>query len=219
VTRPFVGVVRVITSDDPSFVGTHGRWIEQRYGLPTVSRCIPDQPHGVHDDETYAAAVPKIVAVAKELAAEGAGCVLISCAADPGLAESRAAVGVPVVGAATAGAAVALGLGGKVGVVGLNEQAPKAIRDVLGDRLVASVRPEGVRRTTDLLVAGAAVRAMAAVRSLVSAGAEVVLFACTGFTTIGLGGRVRAELGVPVVDAVLAAGLVASYAVQEGNTE
>lgn len=214
-TGPFVGVVRVITSDDPEFVGTHGRWIEERYGLPTVSRCIPDQPHGVHDEATFALAVPKIVAVAKELAAEGAGCVLISCAADPGLAESRAVAGVPVVGAATSGAAVALGLGGKVGVIGLNDEAPKAIRDVLGDRLVTAVRPEGVRRTTDLLQEGAADRALAAVRSLVDAGAEVVLFACTGFTTIGLGARVRAELDVPVVDAVLAAGLVASYVVQE----
>ena len=217
--RPFVGVVRVITSDESSFVGTHGRWIEKQYGLPTVSRCIPDQPHGVHDDETYAQAVPKIVAVAKELAAEGAACVLISCAADPGLAEPRAVVGIPVVGAASAGAAVALGLGGKVGVIGLNDEAPKAIRDVLASRLVASVRPEGVRRTTDLLRSGASDRAMAGVRSLVDAGAEVVLFACTGFTTIGLGARGRAELDVPVVDAVLAAGLVASYVVQEGNTE
>lgn len=214
-TRPVVGVVRVVTSDDPEFVATHGRWIEQRYGLATVSRCIPDQPHGVHDEETFAAAVPKIVAVVKDLATDGAGCVVISCAADPGLAESRSAVGIPVVGAASSGAAVALGLGGTVGVIGLNDEAPKAVRDVLGDRLVAAVRPEGVRRTTDLLAEGASDRAMAAVRSLVERGADVVLFACTGLTTIGLGARVRAELDVPVVDAVLAAGLVASYAISE----
>jgi Asp/Glu/hydantoin racemase len=190
-----IGVVRVITSDDPEFTGAHGRWIEQRYGVPTLSRCIPGQPHGVHDEATEARAVPKIVEVARGLVADGATCVLISCAADPALAETRTALpGVPVVGAGSSGAAVA-------GTV-----------HALGSRLAASVRPEGVHRTTDLLEPGAAERSLDAARRLVDAGAGVILFACTGMTTIGLAAPVRAELGVPVVDAVLAAGLTASYA-------
>ncbi|MFC5824121.1 aspartate/glutamate racemase family protein [Nonomuraea insulae] len=210
-----LGVVRVITSDDPAFVGAHGRWIEQRYGLRTRSACIPGQQYGVHDDESFARAVPKIVKVAEELAAEGASCVLISCAADPALAETRAAVPIPVVGAGSSGAATALALGGRVGVLGLNDEAPEAVRAVLGDRLAASLRPEGVRRTTDLLEPGAADRSVAAARRLVEAGAEAVLFACTGLTTIGLAPRITKELGVPAVDAVLAAGLMASYAMHD----
>ncbi|WP_040420272.1 aspartate/glutamate racemase family protein [Actinopolymorpha alba] len=212
VRPPFVGIIRVVSSSDRRFVETHGKWIEERYALRTLSRCIPDQPHGVYDEESEARAVPKIVGVASGLVADGAGCLLISCAADPALAEVRAAVKVPVVGAGSAGAATALALGGKVGVLGITADAPAAVREVLGERFVTAARPDGVRRTTDLLEPGADDRAVKAAWTLVDAGADVVLFACTGFTTIGLGARIRSELGVPVVDAVLAAGLVASYA-------
>ncbi|HEY3501644.1 MAG TPA: aspartate/glutamate racemase family protein [Actinocatenispora sp.] len=214
-----LGVVRVLTSDDEDFVGTHGRAITARYAIPAVSRCIPGQPHGIHDAATEAVATPKIVALARELVADGAGCVLISCAADPALAETRAAVDVPVVGAGSAAASVALGLGGRIGVLGLNDAAPRAVSDPLGDRLVASARPDGVRTTTDLLGPGAGVRALDACRRLVDAGADVILFACTGLTTIGLADTVRAELGVPAVDAVLAAGLLASYAMYPRKEE
>ena len=42
-----VGVIRVLTSDDPEFVGMHGRFIEEHYpGIRCVSKCIPDQPEG-----------------------------------------------------------------------------------------------------------------------------------------------------------------------------
>lgn len=227
----YLGIVRVLSSDDQDFVDAHGGQLEKRYGLRTVSACIADQPYGVHDEHTEGRAVPKVVQTAAELAAGGAGCVLISCAADPGLAETRAVVDVPVLGAGSAGAATALAIGGKVGVLGLNDEAPAAIRSVLGDRLVASLRPEGVHRTTDLLEPDGVQRSLAGATRLVRAGAEVVLFACTGLTTIGLAEPVRRELGVPVVDAVLAGGLMASYALasepdtgrsgtnREGNSE
>lgn len=213
-----LGVVRVLSSDDRDFVDAHGRLLEKRYGYGTVSACIPDQPYGVHDDATEAAAVPKVVRTAQDLVGLGATAVLISCAADPGLGEARRAVPVPVIGAGSAGAATALALGGRVGVLGLHDEAPAAVRAVLGDRLVAATRPEGVRRTTDLLEPGGAERSLSAARGLVEAGADVVLFACTGLTTIGLAAAVRSALGVPVVDAVLAGGLVAGY-VQDADTD
>ena len=47
-----VGVIRVLTSDDPEFVGMHGRFIEEHYpGIRCVSKCIPDQPEGIHSHE------------------------------------------------------------------------------------------------------------------------------------------------------------------------
>jgi len=46
------GIIRVLTCDDPTALGAHGRVIEERYALATVSRCIPGQPHGIHDDES-----------------------------------------------------------------------------------------------------------------------------------------------------------------------
>ncbi|WP_413807051.1 aspartate/glutamate racemase family protein [Streptomyces sp. OE57] len=210
--RP-IGVIRVLTSEDPAAVATHGTAIEGRYGLPTVSRCIPDQPYGIHDDESESRAEPKIVALARELAEAGAQTLIISCAADPALQETRLAVGVPVIGAGSAAAAVALGLGRRVGVLGIRDEAPPAVRALLGDRFTASARPHGVHRTTDLLApAGPEAVLLEAAAGLVASGADTLLLACTGLNTIGIRPLLERRLGVPVVDPVLAAGLLASYA-------
>ncbi|MEW2544271.1 aspartate/glutamate racemase family protein [Streptomyces sp. NPDC047002] len=206
-----VGVIRVLTSDDPALVDDHGRLLTERYGFPTVSRCIPGQPDGIHDDATHRTAEPKIVALARELAAEGVGTIVISCAADPALDETRAAVRVPVVGAGSAAAAVALGLGRRIGVLGIRTEAPPAVAALLGNRLAGSARPEGVRGTRDLRTPEGTEAAVAAAAGLVERGADTLLLACTGLTSIGVRSRLEAALGVPVVDPVLAAGLVAAY--------
>jgi Asp/Glu/hydantoin racemase len=149
-----VGVIRVVTSADEDFLQSHARVLEAHFGFPTVTRCIPDQLHGIHDGVTMAAAVPKIVRVAQDLVTrDDVDLILISCAADPGIAEVRAAVGIPVVGAGSAGAAVALSSGDAVGVLGITDDVPEAVAEVLGRRLVAAVRPRGVRRTTELMTA------------------------------------------------------------------
>ncbi|MEE1801748.1 aspartate/glutamate racemase family protein [Streptomyces sp. JV176] len=207
-----VGLVRVLTSDDPALVTAHGRILEQHFGYPTLSRCIPDQPHGIHDEETERLAEPKIVSLARELADEGAGTVIISCAADPALARTRAAVGVPVIGAGSAAAAVALGLGTRVGVLGITDEAPPGVRAVLGPHFLGAVRPRDVHRTTDLLAPHGPAAVLAAATELVEAGADTLLLACTGLTTIGIRPLLEDRLSVPAVDAVLAAGLMASYA-------
>ncbi|WP_320778721.1 aspartate/glutamate racemase family protein [Streptomyces sp. CRN 30] len=208
--RP-VGIVRVLTSDDPAVVEDHGRLLTERFGFPAVSRCIPGQPDGIHDDATHRLAEPKIVALAAELAAEGVGSVIISCAADPAVEETRAALRVPVVGAGSAAAAVALGLGRRVGVLGIRDEAPPAVAALLGDRMAGAARPEGVHGTRDLRTAEGTEAAVAAAAGLVAGGADTLLLACTGLTSIGIRPRLEADLGVPVVDAILAAGLVTSY--------
>ncbi|MFI1732629.1 aspartate/glutamate racemase family protein [Streptomyces acidicola] len=207
-----IGVIRVLTSDDTVAVAAHGRVIEERYGIPAVSRCIPGQPHGIHDDDSERRAEPKIVSLARELADEGAGTLVISCAADPALARTREAVGVPVIGAGSAAAAVALGLGTRVGVLGIRDEAPPAVTAVLGERFAGAARPRGVRRTTDLLAPDGPEAVLEAAAGLVEAGADTLLLACTGLNTIGVRPLLEDRLGVPVVDPVLAAGLLASYA-------
>jgi len=206
-----IGLIRVLTLSDPEVLNRHGRLLEARFGIKTVSRCIPDQPRGIYNAETEETARPKIVALARQLEAEGAQAIFISCAADPALAETRAAVRVPVVGAGSAGAAVALALGGRIGVLSITPDVPAAVAQVLGDRIVAYCVPEGVSNTTHLMEPGGVERSMAAARKLVDAGADVILFACTGFVTIGMAPKIQAELGVPAVDPVLAGGLMLSY--------
>lgn len=206
-----IGVIRVLTSDDALAVAAHGRAIEERYGIPAVSRCIPGQPHGIHDDESERRAEPKIVALARELAADGAAALVISCAADPALERTREAVDVPVIGAGSAAAAVALGLGSRVGVLGIRDQAPPAVRAVLGEHFAGAARPRGVHRTTDLLAPEGPAAVLEAAAGLVEAGADTLLLACTGLNTIGIRPLLEDRLGVPVVDPVLAAGLMVSY--------
>lgn len=205
-----IGLIRVVTSTDRDFLESHARVLEHRFGLDVRTACLPDQPHGVHDDATFASAEAKMADVARQLVDDGAEAVIISCAADPGIEQARAAVSVHVYGAGASGAALALATGGAVGVLGITEEVPDAVTSVLRDRLVASRVPAGVRRTTELTTPAGARAAVAAAEELRDAGAETILFACTGLTTLDLAGPVTKATGLPVVDAVRAAGLVAS---------
>jgi Asp/Glu/hydantoin racemase len=137
--------------------------------------------------------------------------IFISCAADPGLTEVRRAVRIPVVGAGSAVAAVALNLGERVGVLGITDQPPRPVARVLGDRLAACVRPAGVTTTRHLMEPDGQQRALEAARELVTAGADTIALACTGLVTIGMAPILQRELGIPVVDAVIAGGLMIRY--------
>lgn len=207
-----IGIVRVLSSSNDAVLTAHGRVLEEEYGITARSRCIPDQPTGVHDEATAAAAVPKIVETARGLTHEGADAILISCAADPGLAEARAALDVPVFGAGSAAAAVALAIAQPVGVLGITDRVPDPVKRMLGERIVAHQRPQGVTTTTDLLTTDGHTKALDAAGNLLNRGARTILFACTGLTTIGLAADVRRRCGCTVVDAVRAAGAVAAAA-------
>ena len=57
-----VGLIRVLTTGDEELLQLHGKLIESYFPMfQVVSRCIPDQPEGIHDDETFAVGVPKVV--------------------------------------------------------------------------------------------------------------------------------------------------------------
>ncbi|HCC33702.1 MAG TPA: hydantoin racemase [Clostridiales bacterium] len=207
VSRPWIGLIRVLTTDDPGVLGAHERLLRLAYpGLAVRTACIPDQPRGVHDEVSLAAAAPKVARLAGELAEGGAAAVIISCCADPGLELCRAAVSVPVIGAGRAAAAMALLPGGPVGVLGLTTEVPLPVVQVLGRALHRSAAPHGVRTTLDLMKADAMDACIKAARELRAAGARVILVACTGMSTAGVTARLRQELSLPVIDPVLAAG-------------
>ena len=207
-----VGIIRVLTSDDQQFVDTHGRILADQFGLEYVARCIPDQLTGIHSDETFDKAVPKIVELGKTLVSEfGVSSILVSCAADPGVPELRAELSVPVVGAGSSGAFIALASATKVGVLGITDEVPVAVSSILGDRMVAALVPDGVHNTVDLMTPAGRAAALRAGEALKSQGATCILFACTGLTTIGLRPELAAQLGIPVIDAVLAGGSVLQH--------
>ena len=207
-----VGVIRVLTSDDPEFVGMHGRFIEEHYpGIRCVSKCIPDQPEGIHSHELEQIAVPKIVETAKSF--EDVDMIIVSCADDPGVPEVRKALpGIPVTGGGETTAALSLRYGEKVAVLGIVDYAPKAyLRMIAPDKLVAVGRPEGVNSTLDLMTPEGRESCFRKGRELKEMGAEVIALGCTGLTTIGIARDLEKELGIPVIDPVLAEGLFAYF--------
>lgn len=141
---------------------------------------------------------------------EGARILVISCAADPGIEELRKAVSIPVIGAGSAAALTAFSLGKPVGILGITQDVPEVMKKILGELLVGFKVPEGVENTTDLLKEEGKEKGLKAAKDLLDQGAKVIVFACTGFSTIGLADQLRNELKVPVIDAVEAEGQFAA---------
>ncbi|QQO08902.1 aspartate/glutamate racemase family protein [Breznakiella homolactica] len=209
-----IGLIRVITLDDPEQTGLHGRILEERFpGLEVFSRCIPGQPRGVFDKKTEQEAAPKIAELGQRMAETGgAEAIIISCASDPGLAELRGAVGIPVIGAGTAVAALALVLSDRVATMGITGQTPDRMREILGPRLVGEVRPGGVSTTLDLLTEQGKNASREACKKLAKeSGAGVIALSCTGYATIGFAAELAQAAGIPVLDPLIAAGYAVLY--------
>lgn len=206
-----VGLIRVITMDDADMVNLHGQILEENYPqLLVESRCLQDQPEGVHDDKTEALAIPKVVEMGLQMQAEGKQAVIISCAGDPGLEQLRQQLSIPVIGA---GESVALFASqyAKVGILGITETAPGAYLRILADKIVDNGLPEGITNTLDLLTEGGHASVAACARKQKNSGAEAIALSCTGMSTIGIAAELENELGIPVLDPVLCEGAAAVF--------
>jgi Asp/Glu/hydantoin racemase len=208
-----VGIIRVLTTRDEDLLNAHGKLIESYFPqLETVSRCIQDQPEGIHDEHTKQIAVPKVVRLGREMEAEGVKALIISCADDPGLDELRKNVKIPVIGAGSAAASLALTLGRRIGVLTLTEGPPEPVKKILGNSFLADIKPEGVTTTLDLLDEKRKTQLISSARELKTKGADVILLSCTGYATIGIAQELKQSLGIPIVDPVLASAIATWYA-------
>jgi len=203
-----LGIIRVLTTEDDRILGEHGRMLHAQYGIASFTRCIPDQASGIFDAPSEARAIPKILALGRQMRDAGAKALFLSCAADPGLSALRETVGIPVVSAGSAAARVAALLDRPVAVMGIGENAPAPFRSLLGEDVLYA-RPEGVKKTTDLLTPEGRQASLETARRLHTQGIQVIAFSCTGFSTIGLAGQIRAHVGAVAIDAVTAAGMFA----------
>lgn len=113
---------------------------------------------------------------------------------------------IPVIGAGPAAAAAALAFGGRVSVLGLKSSVPGPISETLGERMVLIDEPEGVEMTEGFLLPTGIFDSLAAAQMLVDAGADVIVEASAGLTSIGMAEVLRRRLGIPVIDPVVAAG-------------
>lgn len=203
-----LGIIRVLTTEDENILYEHGHLLKKYADIESISQCIEDQPHGIYDDHSQKIATPKIVELAKEMTKNHSlKALTISCAADPALEETRAAVDVPVLGAGTCGVYAASMVGKKVGIMGLRDEAPSNMKEALGDRFHAYASSPIVNKTTDLFADEAKESLYKASCELVDAGSDVILFACTGFSTVHLKTYLMERLQVPIIDLVEAQGI------------
>ena len=208
-----MGVLRVLTLDDPEDVSHHGRVIERNFPqVSTTSRCIPDHPDGIPDVEAEAEALPYVEELGREMA-DDVDVLAVSCALDPAVDSLDSDLDVPVVGAGASVAAAALARGQRVGTLGLESGTPPNVADLLGDRLAASEVVVGAETTNFLTTEGGREAIRASVDRLADAGCDVVAPSCTGLTTSGALAELGDSLEIPVVDPVVAMAAMGTTAV------
>lgn len=207
-----IGLIRVISNFDEEFLNSHGRLIESSFSdVEVESRAIENQPNGIHDDETEKLATPKVIELAKKHFPDK-DAIIISCAGDPGLEELRKELDVPIIGAGESAALISQIYGNKVGIVGITKDIPKSYKKLLGDNIIGEPLIKGVDNTLDLLKDDGKDKVLKHCLGLREQGAEVLVFACTGLSTIKIAPLIENEIGLPVVDCVYAEGVL-SYGV------
>lgn len=214
-----VGVIRVLTTNDWASINYHGKLLEQYYPMFSVeSRCIPDQGEGIHDAATLSKGAPKVVTLAKQMWKEGFEAIIVSCAEDPGVEEARKILPIPIIGAGESTAALAMFFGNRPAALGITAELPKVFERFFGDRLVDSTRGKGVTSTLDLATSAGYAATVDAARKQKDMGANVIALSCTGMSTIGIASNLEHELGIPVLDPIMCAGLMTLFALIRNDT-
>lgn len=214
-----IGLIRVVTLESFDDINKHAEIIKRMFGLEIKSACIPEQYSGIHDEESEQLAIPKIIELGKQFKEEGCSALIVSCAADPAIDQLRNSTGLTVIGAGSSAALVARATGKQTGVIGITDEAPAVVKENLGQLFAGYLKPEGINNTNDLLTPLGQKNCIAAVKKLLQDGAQQIQFACTGMGTINLKRLLEKVVDVPIVDAVEAEGLFASFYVDsEQNT-
>lgn len=181
-----LGVVRVVSLESPGDLSEHGRLMEEFSGISTVSMSIADQPNGVHDADSEREAAPKIIALGEQLASRAdVDAVTVSCASDPAVVQLGQRLDMVVIGAGRSGASIARAAGSRVGVIGITEAVPTGIETVLGDALIDHRHSDKAQMTTSFGDVGVFEALAEHASGLEAEGADVLLFACTGFSGTG----------------------------------
>ena len=203
-----IGLIRVVTLNDDRLLNIHGKIIEKYFPMLKVgSKCIADQPYGIYDEETEKIAVPKIIELAENWTNIDA--LIISCAGDPAVEELRETLDIPVIGAGESTALLAKSCGEVFGVLGITKEVPKAYTEILGDSIVGTNDVPGIETTIDLMTQEGRKKVIKKALELKTLGAEVIALACTGMATIGIARELEVVCGIPVIDPVVAEGLIA----------
>lgn len=205
-----VGLIRVLTTDDKELLNAHGRIIEKYFPMLKVeSKCILNQPEGVHDDKTKSIAIPKVIELAKQFKHKDA--IIISCADEPGALDLKQIYSIPIIGAGSSVATLSDKNGEKVGVLGIAEKIPESFLKIFGDKIIDLGVPKGVNSTLDLMTEEGICSCFQKGNDLKEAGATSIALACTGFSTVSFAQKLEKYLGIPVFDPVICEAIITYF--------
>ena len=205
-----VGILRVLTTDDEKVLLSHQRILEKHFPeFDIETKCIHDQFDGIHDEETFNEAFPKIVELAKEWEKDLDG-LIISCAGDPALGYLRNILSIPVIGAGIATACISIGYGDNIGIIGIEKFPPVAYHEILEDRLIGYELPRGIKNTNDVQTDEGKKSIIESALRLKDLGCDVIAFACTGLSTAKAAYLLK-DIGLPIVDSVIAEGTMMKF--------
>ncbi len=207
-----VGLVRVLTLHDEEALNIHGKLIEEKFpGLHVISRCIEGFPKGLYNFEIEKEAIPHIIRLISEFEKEGVKAIIVSCADDPGVEEARKIVKVPVIGAGTAAALVALVYGDRIGVLGITDEIPRPIKRILSDKIVGYEKPLNITNTLDIEKNRDEI--IKSAKKLMNLNIDALVLACTGYSTTRTSDLLKRVIDIPIIDPVIASGLLTYYLV------
>lgn len=202
-----IGILRVLTTDNNEVLFSHEKILGEMFPqFELKTKCIPNQYEGIHDENTYNYAVPKIINMAVEWENELDG-LIISCAGDPALRILREKLKIPVVGGGHSAAVLSINYGNKIGIIGIEDKPPKAYSEILQEKIIGYELPEGIENTNDLQTYYGRNAIRNSAIKLIEKGANVICFACTGLSTINAK-KFLQDLDVPIIDAVIAEGTI-----------
>jgi allantoin racemase len=168
-------------------------------------------PPSIESAYDAARSVPALLDLAHKAETEGVDAMVIGCFSDPGLEAIREIVAMPVIGPGAAALHLAAQLGTRFSLI-----TPSAAH---GGRTLARMRELGLEaRFTSVRGMGMAVLDLARDRAGALAriaeagrhaveqdGADILVLGCMSMAFLDVTGELQAEIGVPVVNPVLAA--------------
>ncbi|NKB86766.1 MAG: aspartate/glutamate racemase family protein [Acidobacteria bacterium] len=179
-----------------------------RAGVNVVLRDNPDGPTSVESAEDERRAAAAMLATFPSAVADD-DAVIIGCFGDPGLREANALLDAPVIGPAAASLHLAAQLGSRIGLITVVADVIPILDDLVADYGLES----RVRAITavevpvlELRKKRAAVLARMVERGgeLADSGADVLVLGCMTMGFLDVAEELTEELGVPVVNPVLA---------------
>lgn len=199
-----IAVIRVVTLNDKEKLNQHGRLIERYFpNLQTTSYCIANQYNGVHDDASHTLAELKIEKIVEDIKHKYQG-IVVSCAGDPCVDKLKNKIDIPIIGAGHSSASFCFNYGLKIGIIGIRDDAPCSIKNILRNNIIKFIKPQGVKNTNDLYTKEGQLAIINAAKELKHLGAEVILLACTGMSTVGITSILAKQIKLPIIDPVFA---------------